>query len=430
LRELLFAGADQASGGREPRSLFSNRLVLNDQSFVDLDKLDKVEVSRSFRGRDLREAVLNRADLRKADFTGANLNGARLDGAKLQNTQFGCAAVGQEIRCATLQGAWLQWAQLQGANLVQAQLRGAVLPGAQLQGADLSEAQLQGAVLAVAHLQGADLSEAQLQGAVLERAELQGAVLERAELQGADLEKANLQGAFLGRARLQGANFDRAQLQGAYLRKAELQGANLDKTQLRGGSLAEAQVWRARGNPEIDLTNVNAIDLDAKPWEHNVNAVDLDDSDDLYPKPWEHSATFATWRDSILRAIPAGEYRDAARKRISALDPTPGKEPKDVIHAEFWKKAISVAPQSEERQKRLATFLADLACSGRWAPYVARGLLRFGRNEAPGTQFATVQERLRKGKSDQIDCPGAKGLTDEDWANLDELREIINGSHQ
>ena len=412
LRELLFAGVNELSA--RPSS-FSSRLVLNDQSFVDLDKLDKVEVSRSFRGRDLREAVLERADLRKADFTGANLYRAKLDGAKLQSTQFGCAIVSEQVfQCANLRRAWLQYAQLQGANLVQARLQGAVLTDAQLQGAGLNSAELQGAYFGAAHLQDADLSEAHLQGADLVQAQLQGAVLERAELQGANFEKANLQGAFLSGARLQGANFDRAQLLGAYLGKAELQGANFDKTQLRGGSLAEAQVWRTRGNPEIDLTNLNTVNMDAKPWEHSGAA----------------NSTFAAWRDGILGAIPAGEYRDAARERISTLDPAPGKEPKDVSHAEFWKKAISVAPQGEERQRRLATFLADLACSSRSAPYVARGLLRFGLNEAPGTQFAAMQERLRKGKSDQIDCPGAKGLTDKDWENLDELREIINGSHQ
>ena len=59
LHDWLFAGeVDEVSG--KPRSLFSNRLVLTDQSFVDSEKLDKVEVSRSFRGRDLRGAVLNR----------------------------------------------------------------------------------------------------------------------------------------------------------------------------------------------------------------------------------------------------------------------------------------------------------------------------------------------------------------------------------
>jgi Pentapeptide repeats (8 copies) len=81
LHELLIAGVVDEVSGR-PLSLFSNRLVLTDQSFVDPDKLEKIEVTHSFRGRDLRQAVLNRADLRKADFTGAILSGAKLENAK------------------------------------------------------------------------------------------------------------------------------------------------------------------------------------------------------------------------------------------------------------------------------------------------------------------------------------------------------------
>jgi Pentapeptide repeats (8 copies) len=88
LHELLFAGEVDGVSGR-PLSLFSNRLVLIDQSFVDADKLDKIEVSQSLRGRDLRMAVFDRTDLRKVDFTGAKLNGAKFVDAKLSNARFG-----------------------------------------------------------------------------------------------------------------------------------------------------------------------------------------------------------------------------------------------------------------------------------------------------------------------------------------------------
>ena len=168
LQALLFEGGVDAVHGRL-LSVFSNRLVLPDQSFVvDSEKLDKITVSRSFRGRDLRLAVLDRADLRKADFSGAQLQGAGLFEAQLQ---------GASLVEAQLQGAELYKAQLQGALLVQAQLQGAWLVGAQLQGAKLDRAQLQGAVLVGAQLQGASLVEAQLQGASLNGAELQGAVV-------------------------------------------------------------------------------------------------------------------------------------------------------------------------------------------------------------------------------------------------------------
>src|SRR5262249_13961311 len=138
LQALLFEGdVDDVSG--RPRSVFANRLVLTDQSFVvDPEKLDKITVSHAFRGRDLRLAVLYGAELRKGDFTGAQLQGARLDRAGLQ----GAALAG-----AQLQGARLVRTQLQGARLVWAQLQGARLTGAQLQDASLAGAQLQGALL-------------------------------------------------------------------------------------------------------------------------------------------------------------------------------------------------------------------------------------------------------------------------------------------
>jgi hypothetical protein len=54
MQALLFEGDVDLVSGR-PRSVFSNRLVLSQQSFVaDAEKLDKITVSHSFRGRDLR----------------------------------------------------------------------------------------------------------------------------------------------------------------------------------------------------------------------------------------------------------------------------------------------------------------------------------------------------------------------------------------
>jgi uncharacterized protein YjbI with pentapeptide repeats len=431
LHELLFAGAADEVIGR-PFSLFSNRLVLTDQSFVDPDKLDNIEISHSFRGRDLSHAVLNRSDLRKADFTGAMLNNASFFNSNLQDAQFGCAyretKTGTETDdkrsarqrwpddgCTWLQFALLDRAQLQGASLlearlrhawlVKAQLQGAVLSGAQLQAANLAFAELQGAWLPGAQLQGAWLFGAQLQGAVLDRTQLQGAWLSEAQLQGASLSEAQLQGAWLEKARLQGASLDRAHLQGASLALAHLQGASLNGTQLQGASITNAGVWRARGAPEIDLTDIDGVDPRTKPWEPR----------DATP------STFSAWRDGILEAIPTGRRRDEARERLSALDPAPENEPKNLINAEFWKKASLAPPQSEERNKRTVALLTDLACSSNGAPYVARGLLRNGRMKATGSQIAAVAARVRKGKSDQAACLGVKDFTDEDWESFDAL---------
>ena len=233
LREKLFSGeVDEVT--RRPRSLFSNHLVLNDESFVDNDRL---VVSHSFRGRDLRQAMLNDADLRNADFTGAMLNDVHFQGAKLQRAQFRCGNTGrksgftaEELRWPEYGCAWLQNADLEGAEL-----QGANFNSAQLQGANLEHAQLQGVDLTGAMLQGADLSDTQLKGA---------------DLNGAQLHSADLNG---------------AQLQGANLEWAELQGADLT-AQFQGASLNNAYLWLARGNPNIDLTDVEYFDTTTTPW--------------------------------------------------------------------------------------------------------------------------------------------------------------------
>ena len=373
LQDLLFKGAtiDEVSG--RPRSVFSNRLILTDQSFVvDPDKLDKVEVNHSFRGRDLRQAVLNRADLRKADFTGAMLNGASFQFAKLQNARFSCESRGTDekgLEKARWPDDGCTW--LQGASFFGAQMQGAMLPSARLQGANLAVAKLQGANLNGAQMQGADLSVARLHGA--------------------DLGELELQGASLYAAKSQGANLGKARLQGATLSKAEMEGTNL----------TEIYVWRARGSPKLDLTELDEFDPDTKPWEENSAT----------------GSNFTIWLDDVLKGIPTS---NEAILRLSGLNPLTRLP--DILDKNFWESARSrQQPQGAQREKTLAVFLAGLACSSEAVPYVAQGLIRNGRIEATGMQVRTVADTLRKGRSDPAACPGVRGLTDEDWALLERL---------
>jgi len=372
LHALLFEGAVDEVSSR-PSSVFSNRLVLTNQSVVDPEKLDKILVSHSFRGRDLRLAALSRADLRKADFTGAQL-----------------------------QGAWLNGAQLQGASLDRARLQGAWLSGAELQGARLNGAQLQGVRLDGARLQGARLNGLQLQGAWLSGAELQGARLDGAQLQGVRLDGARLQGASLDGARLQGAWLSGAELQGARLDGAQLQGVRLDGARLQGARLVKVLVWRASGTLNLSLADFRNIDAHQKPWKDNE--------------------TYAEWRDAIANSVPAGRRRDQAIAGLAVLDPTGKKEPKDLLDQRYWDRAHSSQPQGEEVWGKRAMFLADLACLDDSAPYVARGLLRILPPkdsqflDAGGLKLFT--DRLLKGKSDSTACPGVRGFTDTDWADL------------
>ncbi len=133
-----------------------------------------------------------------------------------------------------------KWLEFDGKEGKQADLG-----EANLQKADLFQANLQKANLGDANLQKADLLRANLQGANLERADLREADLLSAELQGADLRDANLQKAYLGSAQLQGANLRDAELQGADLREAELQGADLREAKgVTASQIKQARNWR------------------------------------------------------------------------------------------------------------------------------------------------------------------------------------------
>jgi uncharacterized protein YjbI with pentapeptide repeats len=151
-----------------------------------------------------------RPDLRRADLQGTDLLRADLSRANLRNA----ILRGVDLRRADLSEADIRGAILSGANVSQADLRWADLRGAAIQGANLSEADLEGANLEGAELTGADLSEAILHTADLRRANLSGAELGRVDLSGADLSEANLSGAYLYWATLVKTNLEGANLTG------------------------------------------------------------------------------------------------------------------------------------------------------------------------------------------------------------------------
>ena len=127
----------------------------------------------------------------------ANLEGANLFQADLE---------GVNLRDANLERANLVGANLRRTNLVEANLFKANLEGANIRRANLFEANLRRANLVGANLVKANLREANLVKAILYNANLKEANLERADLEGADLRDANLIYANLERADLEGAN--------------------------------------------------------------------------------------------------------------------------------------------------------------------------------------------------------------------------------
>jgi uncharacterized protein YjbI with pentapeptide repeats len=440
-RELLVAGQVNYVTGR-PQSLWPNVLVLPGFELGDRVKFDaqgKVVISSdalSLRGRSLEGAVLVNAHLRKADFTGASLAGANFVGADLREAKFECDHIGGEQKCAQLQHASFAFAELQGASFQSAQLQGADFDEAQLQGASLSlaalqdalleRAQLQGASLFYARLQRASLSDAQLQGAnvalaelqvaFLERAQLQGASLNRAQLQGASLNRAQLQGASLYYAQLQGASLENAQLQGASLENAQLQGASLENAQLQGASLRHAFLWRAKPPKSENATGalVEAPELEPKYFGLDCDAPLSEGCD------WSQKS-YAALKSVIENRVPAGGFwRAQTLKRIATLENPPYV--RDEASARAWADTAEASSRSPKPYPEvLAETLEDVGCAADGAPYVMSGLIREldYRFEKGSSQEAAVAAAFLN----EAKCPGARGLSEENKAKLQEIRD-------
>jgi uncharacterized protein YjbI with pentapeptide repeats len=419
LHELLVAGQVNYVTGR-PQSLWSNVLVSPNFEAGDRARFDaegKVAISAgaiALRGRSLEGAVLTFAHLRNADFTGASLGGARFFGADLREANFGFDWIrggspgflpfiynadigcGRGIRCAQLQGADFSLAHLQGASFARAQLAGAIFQGAQLQGADLGQAVLPGAMLDHAYLQAASLNLAQLQGANLNVAQLQGA----------DLEGAQLQGAWLHGAQLQGANLDHAQLQGV----------DLTQPQLEGASLFGNYVWRT--DPP---SNAGGAFVDAPKPGPIYSGLDCG----VRECDWS-ARSYAVLKSLIENSISPVELPFLVLQRISVLESPPSAAD------EGWAKAWMDLANESVRSTRsyynnLTKTLKEIGCAADGAPYVIRGLI----SPIPGngvrldSRFAIPSQEAEVAASflDEANCLGARGLSEENKAKLQAIRD-------
>ena len=219
----LFRGeVDRVTG--KPESFFSDRLVLANEDFIDLDddKLSAADKTLSLRGRDLVGAYLARTDLRKADFTGADMKGVDFSSARLQDAIFintPAELVGKVKRQAKetiLKGVKFTLACMNGANFKQADIRRAIFGGVNLDGATLEGAQLQGAVFSNSSLLRTNLRFAYLKGATIRWSDMRRANLERADLTGVSILQSRMQGVILKDAMIPAATFVGNQVRGLF----------------------------------------------------------------------------------------------------------------------------------------------------------------------------------------------------------------------
>jgi uncharacterized protein YjbI with pentapeptide repeats len=214
------------------------------------------------------------------DLSQAVLDGVSWDGIKLTVSCFACASlVNADLKCADLMLAKMEFADLRGsdlreanltcidavqANFSQADLRIATIQSANLTFACLEDAILDGAKLDNATLRGANFRQASFRNAFLGECDLKHAHIEGADFSGANFDAADLDDLPLCKASLTDASF-----YGASLRRCDLElidpGSSMDfrAACLMGAHLTGAQLPNARfANADLRATGLADINLE------------------------------------------------------------------------------------------------------------------------------------------------------------------------
>jgi uncharacterized protein YjbI with pentapeptide repeats len=346
-------------------------------------------------------------------FTGASLKRAKFTGADLREAKFECAWIGGNSASPGYFPVGLK-----DENFGCAQLRGADFRLARLQGASLQGAQLQDTMLLDAQLQGANLDFAQLPGASFMTAQLQGASLRGTQLAGAFLAHARLKGAFLSRAQLQGADLQGAQLQGALLNEAQLQAGSLFDARLEGASLRQIFVWRTDPPPNTNGAFVDAPELGPKYFG-------LDCPVDQ-PCDWSKTS-YAELKSLIENSVSLPvhailSYEGSRHWKTRPMSPTrPRRQSGGTLQKE-WARSVDSYPIT------LAKIFKEIGCAVEGAPYVIRGLIRQVYEHQVHLDYRFERYPLEAVKVaaaflDEPNCPGARGLSEESKAKLQEIRD-------
>jgi uncharacterized protein YjbI with pentapeptide repeats len=253
----------------------------------------------------------------------------------------------------------------------------------------------------------------QLWGSQLVGARLQGASLNGTQLQGVFLFHVQLQGASLSGTQLQGANLYEGQLQGAFLFRVQLQGASLLDAQLAGAALLDNYVWRT--DPPSNTEGAFVIKPEPGPKYSGLTCTtsECDWSEESY-------GTAISLIEELDLLV-----RDRALQQIAVL----GKPP-FVAHEASAKAWTDLANQSAHSSgsyfNTLAKELEEIGCAADGAPYVIGGLTR--RISANQVQldfrfsgYLSQEAEVAAAFLDEAKCPGARGLSEENKAKLQEI---------
>jgi uncharacterized protein YjbI with pentapeptide repeats len=385
-------------------SPWASFLVLPDQNFVDITKIDGIvsraaasrtpswqaQRAQSMVGRDLAGAIFDRADLRYFDFAGADLTGASLIDARLDGADF--------------HDGDLEHADLNGASAVQTGFRNTKVQltsfdRATLRNADMTNAYGTAPDFHSADLLGASLVSARMPFASFRLANLAMARVDRAVLVGAFFDEGSLQNGVIDGADLRGASVNGANFSGASLRATKLQGAGWGPFQpfMAGADLTGAGVWRFRAIRAQDSIFV------ASPGA-------------LMTEPAPFSSADREMLEKAIGVLPAAN-RQVAQAQVAVVEgPNPiWTEARVASELEAWRAVPRIDPA--ERQANVAAGLVEFICNPEFSPawlWVTEGQPWF----MFAGPLATNVENAVTVHNDNNSCPGSAKLT------LDDLRAI------
>jgi uncharacterized protein YjbI with pentapeptide repeats len=224
-----------------------------------------------------------------------------------------------------------------------------------------------------------------------------------------------LQGASLRGAQLQGASLDRAQLQGVYLFDAELEEA----------SLRNDYVWRT--NPPSNASGAFVAAPEPGPKYSGLDCT-------AGECPWSEKS-YAELKSLIESSVSLPGRRDQVLPRLTILEHQP--DGADEVSAEAWTNlAKESAPSAGSYFNALAKKLKEIGCAAEGAPYVINGLMRpagVGRGRVAAVDLVLLDRRFAGNPSqeaevaaaflDEANCLGARGLSEENKAKLQEIRD-------
>jgi hypothetical protein len=149
--------------------------------------------------------------------------------------------------------------------------------------------------------------------------------------------------------------------------------------------------------------------------------VELPKEDKIHECDWT-AASFAALKQRIAAGVPERAKRFAMERIEQRLDPTKAMEGEDEM-AKVWAARESETPAPEAYAKGIAGQWRELGCAAEGAPYVLHALIaQLSRPFiSPFRHQSDAAEALAAGFLDEAHCPGARGLSESDKAELKKI---------